>query len=126
MAILDTGTIIDISRASKGVATALKEAEKQGEPFRISTISIFELSNGLPAGLDDKRRELIEPMEIVPLGAEHAERGGIIHRELRAKGQDIGPFDCLIAATALCENEPVITPNAKHFTRVSGLKVITY
>jgi len=32
----------------------------------------------------------------------------------------------MIAGTALAERQAVITANAKHFSRVDGLEVITY
>jgi len=41
-------------------------------------------------------------------------------------GEPIDREDCIIAATAIAENEPVVTRNAGHFERISGLDVRTY
>jgi predicted CopG family antitoxin len=42
------------------------------------------------------------------------------------KGNDIGDFNLLIASIALTHGEPLLTKNAKHFSRVPGLAVETY
>ncbi|MEW6302374.1 MAG: type II toxin-antitoxin system VapC family toxin [Verrucomicrobiota bacterium] len=49
-----------------------------------------------------------------------------ISRQLRANGQTIGDNDLLIAATAKHHNLAVVTNNAAHFQRVSGLQVVAY
>jgi len=48
-----------------------------------------------------------------------------IAAQLRAKGLNIGTNDLLIAATAVRYNYGVITFNAREFSRIQGLAVIT-
>lgn len=45
--------------------------------------------------------------------------------ELIRRNQDIGVKDVLIAAICLERSLPLLTLNERHFSRVSGLKVLT-
>jgi predicted nucleic acid-binding protein len=49
-----------------------------------------------------------------------------IARELRTGGQHIGDNDIWIAATALAFSLPLVSRNARRFSRVSGLQVLIY
>ena len=46
-----------------------------------------------------------------------------IRADLRSRGQPIGSYDVLIAATALANNLIVVTHNTREFGRIAGLKV---
>lgn len=47
-------------------------------------------------------------------------------RALKAAGTLIGANDMWIAATALAHGQPLLTRNAREFTRVPGLQVESY
>jgi tRNA(fMet)-specific endonuclease VapC len=47
---------------------------------------------------------------------------GRIRAELKRAGVPIGPYDLLIAATAVANDEILVTANTSEFGRVSGLK----
>lgn len=126
MAIVDTSTVIDIGKNVRHAITAVKKLGETGEELFASTITIFELSTGKPPGLSENRKLLLSSMRILPFTAEHAEKAGILFRQLASEGQEINPADCMIAATALCEKQAIITSNPKHFERITGLEVITY
>lgn len=51
---------------------------------------------------------------------------GRLHGELAAAGDRIEQNDYIIGATALTEDEPVVTRNASHFERIDGVSVRTY
>jgi predicted nucleic acid-binding protein len=40
--------------------------------------------------------------------------------------QPVEAFDLLIATAAILENAPLVTRNVKHFSRVPGLRVLSY
>jgi len=126
LAILDTTAVVHLGHGKEAIASIIKGLRESGERLFVSSISFFELSAGSPAGLDDKRRRLLNAFESISFSPSHAERAGLVQRALIQKGEEIGALDCLIAGTALHENEPVITSNVKHFSRVEGLKVIGY
>jgi predicted nucleic acid-binding protein len=44
--------------------------------------------------------------------------------ELVASGEDIGPHDRLVAATAIASGWRVATANVRHFERVVGLQIV--
>lgn len=46
--------------------------------------------------------------------------------QLNRNIQEIDAIDSMIAAIALLENEPLLTRNTKHFTRIKGLRVESY
>jgi tRNA(fMet)-specific endonuclease VapC len=52
-----------------------------------------------------------------------ADRFAIIAADLNLAGQRIGPFDTMIAAHALAIGATLVTNNAAHFSRVSGLSI---
>lgn len=47
-----------------------------------------------------------------------------IWSELESAGKMIGPYDLIVAATALERDSQVATFNRRHFARVKGLKVV--
>ena len=53
-------------------------------------------------------------------------RAGELSGTLYVDGQPIDREDCTVAATALGENEPVVTRNIDYFERVPGLDVWGY
>jgi len=48
-----------------------------------------------------------------------------IWAQLESAGKMIGPYDLIVAATALERESEVATFNQRHFARVKGLKIIT-
>ncbi len=53
-------------------------------------------------------------------------KAGKISGELISRGEEIDREDCIIGATALLNDEPVVTRNSDHFDRIEGLDVETY
>lgn len=126
MAIVDTSTVVDVGKNNRHAIDAVRKVGESGEPLCLSTISIFELSSGKPPGISSSRKQLVDSMRVLPLQQKYAEEAGKIYRELMDAGLEIGVADCMIAATAICEKQALITANAKHFARISGLEVISY
>jgi len=51
-----------------------------------------------------------------------SEEYGIIRTELERSGKPIGPYDMMVAATAIANELTLVTHNAGEFSRVAGLK----
>jgi predicted nucleic acid-binding protein len=126
MAVVDTSVLIDLANGNQSAVAAASKLQRGGQELLISSVSVFELASGWPAGLGEKRKEFLRAFSSVPLNDESAELGGTIFAQLRASGQEIDAADAMIAATASTLGEPVLTRNSKHFKRVKGLEVITY
>ncbi|MEZ4591976.1 MAG: PIN domain-containing protein [Chloroflexota bacterium] len=52
-----------------------------------------------------------------------ARQAAQIRATLEKAGQPIGPYDLLIAGTALAHNHTLVTHNVKEFSRVAGLQL---
>jgi predicted nucleic acid-binding protein len=63
------------------------------------------------------------PANVLPFGQEEAFSAAQIRDDLERKGVAIGPYDVLIAATAVSHRATLITHNRKQFKRVDALKM---
>ena len=75
----------------------------------------------------EKRKEQLEQLSgtvnMLPFGKKEAEQAAAIRARLERQGLPIGPYDVLIAATALSNHCTLVTHNAKEFSRVEGLQI---
>lgn len=76
-----------------------------------------------PRTLINLQHFLAPPYEIVPFDAKASEVFAEIYSHLEKKGQLIGPFDFIIAATVLSHGGTLVTHNTREFRRISGLKL---
>lgn len=92
----------------------------------IPAIVIFELEFGLArSSCHEQRRrqlqELVSLVTILPFGPAEARASALIRTELEQAGTPIGPYDLLIAGTALSHGATLVTHNTKELGRVRGL-----
>lgn len=66
---------------------------------------------------------LLEEMPVLPFDLEVARVHAQIWAELAERGEIIGPYDLIIAATALAHRAPLATLNYREFQKVRGLDV---
>lgn len=97
----------------------------------ISAITIMQLYHGVSrVAVPDEEEERIERglqgVAVYDLTREIAARAGRLDGELVARGEGIDPADVVIGATALHRDEPVVTRNERHFSRLRGLRLVTY
>jgi len=128
--ILDSTFLVDFERESArgkaGPATGLLQ-ERADEELCITFTIAGELAAGESMGRDRARWEFfIRPFRFFGYNDEVAWRFGEIFRELRRRGALIGANDMWIAATALANDQPIVTRNADEFRRVPGLDVLSY
>ena len=100
----------------------------QRADLRTSVIVWAELLHGARKyKLSDQRRQtihhLLQPFDCLPVDLAVADRYADIRNDLETKGQVIGPFDLLLAATALVHDFTLVTHNTGEFSRVSGLRL---
>ena len=70
--------------------------------------------------------ELCALVVVLTFGEEEARISAIIRASLEKKGTPIGPYDILIAGTALGKQGVLVTNNTKAFRRVPGLEIINW
>ena len=74
-----------------------------------------------------RREEFVEALlaaiPVLPVSLATARVVGQIDAQLTAEGQRIPTSDLLIAATALSRGDAIVTGDARHFDRVTGLTV---
>jgi tRNA(fMet)-specific endonuclease VapC len=101
------------------------------EQFELAAVTIAELWHGVEraTGTNRARREkylkfIVEPMTIIPYTDETAYEHARIWAHLAGAGKIIDDYDMVVAATATLRGSSVATFNLKHFSCVTGLKVI--
>ena len=129
--ILDTTFLIDLMEKDEGAAVRKQKLDDNAEICRTSAATIFELWAGIFMSKkteNEKRKVLnaLSEVDIISLSGRISEKAGELHGLLKKDGNDIGPIDSMIAATAILENEPILTRNIKHFARVKGLIMESY
>ena len=125
MYVLDTNTLIYFFKGQGNVATRIfSEAPKD---IAIPAIVIFELQTGIAKSNSPQKRTqqlktLLEAVKVLPFSTSEASAAANIRAQLEKKGKPIGPFDVLIAGTALACRGTLVSHNLTEFKRVAGLK----
>lgn len=131
MYLLDTSVIIALLRSDAAVTNFLQTHET--DECTTSCICAFELASGVhrlkPEDAARHRGEVDRVLaklgDVYPFDQEQAQAAGKIHAALAKSGGQIGDIDVLIAAAAIATGATLVTRNAKHFSRVAGLDVVT-
>jgi tRNA(fMet)-specific endonuclease VapC len=97
----------------------------------ISVMSAAELFHGCwradSAARRARREEFVEAMlaviPVVPVTLAVARAFGELDAKASARGRRLPTSDLLIAATALCRGDEIVTGNPRHFRDVPGLVV---
>lgn len=126
MFVLDTNSLIYFFKGIGNVATRLLETPPKD--IRIPSIVLYELEVGIakstsPAKRSEQLKELISVTNVLPFGLQEAKSAAQIRVELENRGQSIGPYDILIAATALANQATLVTHNTKEFRRIEQLQI---
>ncbi len=128
--ILDTSAIIDLLRGKQEIIKKFEDLDKKNIPISLTSISVFEIWQGLHDTMDAKKFEkiqfLLDSIGTFYFDTSTAKEAGYIHASLKNAGQIIDPEDSMIAGIAKFYKEAILTKNIKHFGRIQGLKVESY
>ncbi len=124
MFVLDTNIIIYFFKGLGHVASNF--LDKSPQDIGIPAIVLFELKVGIAKSKSPKKRmtqleELTSVTHLLPFGKKEASSAALIRARLEKKGHIIGPFDILIAGTALANNATLVTHNKKEFSKITQL-----
>ena len=127
--ILDADVII---RGEKGTFD-LKSwvAARPNEQFEIAAITVAELWHGVERATGPHKatrqnylQAVLGLLPIIPYTEQTAYEHARIWAELESSGKMIGFYDLIVGATALERGSEVATFNNRHFSQISGLRVI--
>jgi tRNA(fMet)-specific endonuclease VapC len=125
MILFDTDTCIEVLRGNKRVIK--KRSEYPGE-VATSFMTVGELFYGAEvSAYPIDNRVLVEKFllttSIIHTDVPILKRFGEIKADLKKEGLLLPDADLLIAATTLEKCEALITGNARHFDRITGLRI---
>ena len=128
--ILDTSVLIAAERGRFRIADLFAAYPDEG--FYIATITAAELLHGVERAKPQERRavrsavveQYLLHLELIDFDLAVARRHAVLWASLETSGIIIGPYDMLIAATALEYNHRMVTLNTSEFSRVPALQLV--
>lgn len=126
MYLLDTNTLIYFFKGQGQVHQRLL-AVAPGD-IAVPSISVFEIETGIvksrqPDRLQRDLDDFLAMVSVLPFGLPEAQSAARIRARLEAAGKPLGPYDILIASTALANALTLVTRNVREFSRIDGLEV---
>lgn len=132
---LDTTFLVDVLREQRrersGPASTYLEGLPDDDVLGVSVHVVCELMAGVhaagaPAGEMDRIGRLCEALVIRYPDERFAAEYGRLLARTHASGASIDTMDLLIATAAVLDAAPLVTRNARHFSRVAGLTIEKY
>ena len=131
----DSSFLIDlqreVGRERPGAAFEFIESLDEDEILAVSVHVACELRAGAelarrPLKEHETLDQLLAGLLVVSPGATFAPAYGRLLASIQRNGQRIAAMDLLIATAAIQDDAPLVTRNVKDFSRVPGLRVLTY
>lgn len=122
--LVDTDVCLDFFK-DRGTGAAAMRMLLTQRRATLCAVTVYELYAG--ATRPERLRHLdalLAQVSLAGISPDVGRRAGTIYTYLRSKGDLIPSHDILIAATALELGMPLVSRNAKHFSRIDGLVVI--
>lgn len=126
MWVLDTNTLIYFFKGEGEVANQL--FSKAPRDIGIPAIVLYELQVGIAKSSSPRKRsrqlaELTSVIQLLPFQQREAQTAAQVRAALEQQGQPIGPYDTLIAGTALAHGAILVSRNTREFARIDGLRI---
>lgn len=125
--LLDTCVISDFFKRIPSIIKHFEELSPND--IFISSLSVMEIEYGLKLNVERENKirplwnSLLQLIEVLPYSTGCARNTARVRAILKAAGLPIGPYDILIAGTALAHNMVMVTSNFNEFNRVNELKI---
>lgn len=125
--LLDTDAFSDLVRGEEHVMMRFSLIPTSF--VRISSVTVKEIEYGRQrhpnqvARRSNRINVLLREIEALPFDIQDAYATGRIRAALARVGTPIGPYDVMIAGTALARGLIVVTANTREFSRVPDLQV---
>lgn len=126
MWVLDTNTLIYFFKGEGRVADTL--FQHSPKDIAVPTIVVYELQVGIAKSSSPQKRskqldELLSVVQVMPFHQREAKVAADIRAALETRGTPIGPYDSLIAGTALAHGATLVSRNTQAFRRIKNLRV---
>jgi tRNA(fMet)-specific endonuclease VapC len=129
--LIDTSVFIELERSDRPLDDILRDA--WSEPIALASITAAELLVGVEAANSTARRQqraafvetILTHFLVFPLDIGVARVHARLRAELERSGRRVGPYDPIVAATAVTHGYDVLTLNIREFRQVPGLRVRT-
>lgn len=126
MYVLDTNVLIYFFKGLGGVSKKLLSVSPKD--IGIPAVVIYELEYGIAKSSSPRKRqqqltELCSLVNVLSFGGPEAKLTAEIRARLEKKGTPIGPYDLLIAGTAVSHKAVLVTNNVKEFSRIPKLQI---
>jgi tRNA(fMet)-specific endonuclease VapC len=119
--LIDTSIIIGHIRKKQKDKTLLYYFFQNEFEIYISTVTTFEIYNGI----NQENIKLVDTLfsRLIPISLDNqiAKYSSIIYNKLKNENKIIEIRDIFIAATAIIKNLPLSTLNTKHFNRIENI-----
>lgn len=125
--LLDTDTLSRWARGEEPVHSKLTSFSP--DDLAVSSITVMEVEYGL--ALTPGKAKVLRPVlsqflqvvAVLPFEEKEARATAAVRAALKKQGLPIGPYDVMIAGTALSHGLVLVTSNTREYERVSGLLV---
>jgi tRNA(fMet)-specific endonuclease VapC len=121
---VDTSVLIDFYRKKNKQNSAFYKLGEKYSSFAVSAVTWFEIYVGGGVSSKDYWDEFFSELTILPFTTTCAEIAVNISHHLKRRNKAIDTPDLFIAATAIANDLPLATLNAKHFSRIEQLVLI--
>lgn len=124
--LLDTNILV-YAYQNRGACRQRLDSQDPAQ-VHLCAINVFEIERGIakstrPQALRLFLSDALARYPLKPLDTQAAQRAGQLRAQLEREGQPIGPYDLLIAGTALAHGLTLVTHNTAEFSRVPGLRL---
>lgn len=128
---LDTTFLVDLVRGDPGARALLEAAEAGSEAVRVPAPALAKFWEALERSRHPPRdiervHIVLESAASAPFTLAHAARAGRILGRAAREDAPMDPFDAMVAAIAVEEDEALVTRNVRDFERVPDLRLRTY
>ncbi|MCB9940782.1 MAG: type II toxin-antitoxin system VapC family toxin [Planctomycetaceae bacterium] len=125
--LLDTNVCIEYLRQRDASVIAAFNSHRPMD-LLLSSVVVAELCYGASKSVAPAKnlqlvKHLTQVLSVLPFGKDAAVVYGEIRADLERRGVPIGPYDMMIAASALADGLTLVTHNTKEFERIAGLQI---
>lgn len=121
--LLDSDVIIWCLRGKGETIEFVRQLASEGLPA-CSALSVLEVELGMKPDEEEKTKEFLDSLKVVPVTKETARLAGHYIRTYKKRGRQIDFVDAVIAAGCVLEEMTLVTCNIKHYPMPELVKIV--